>query len=91
MQDQLFSKDLPRLANSLDTSFKGVVMKGRQNYICKTRLDWIIASAEKILNEDEVMYLIPLMVWLEHTQTGDMDECLVYKWFYFSNNGINTE
>ena len=21
------------------------------------------------------MYLIPLMVWLEHTQTGDMDEC----------------
>ena len=75
MQDQLFSKDLPRLANSLDTSIKGVVMKGRQNYICKTRLDWIIASAEKILNEDEVMYLIPLMVWLEHTQTGDMDEC----------------
>ena len=75
LQDQLFSKDLPRLANSLDTSIKGVVMKGRQNYICKTRLDWIIASAEKILNEDEVMYLIPLMVWLEHTQTGDMDEC----------------
>ena len=75
LQDQLFSKDLPRLANSLDTSMKGVVMKGRQNYICKTRLDWIIASAEKILNEDEVMYLIPLMVWLEHTQTGDMDEC----------------
>ena len=75
LQDQLFNKDLPRLANSLDTSIKGVVMKGRQNYICKTRFDWIIASAEKILNEDEVMYLIVLMVWLEHTQTGDMDEC----------------
>ena len=75
LQDQLFNKDLPRLANSLDTSVKGVVMKGRQNYICKTRFDWIIASAEKILNEDEVMYLIVLMVWLEHTQTGDMDEC----------------
>ena len=75
LQDQLFNKDLPRLANSLDTSVKGVVMKGRQNYICKTRFDWIIASVEKILNEDEVMYLIVLMVWLEHTQTGDMDEC----------------
>ena len=75
LQDQLFNKDLPRLANSLDTSIQAVVMKGRQNYICKSRLDWIIASAEKILNDDEVMYLIPLMVWLEHTLTGDMDEC----------------
>ena len=75
LQDQLFNKDLPRLANSLDASIQAVVMKGRQNYICKSRLDWIIASAEKILNDDEVMYLIPLMVWLEHTLTGDMDEC----------------
>ena len=28
-----------------------------------------------MLNQDEVMNLLPLMIWLEQTNTGDMDEC----------------
>jgi Rad3-related DNA helicase len=50
-------------------------MKGRNNYVCKSRLNWLIGGAEKMLSGEEAMYLVPLMVWLEWTETGDMDEC----------------
>ena len=67
LQDQLFNKDLPRLTKSLNASLNAVIIKGRQNYICKTRLNWIINSSDKMLNQDEVMNLLPLMIWLEET------------------------
>ncbi|MEE8336200.1 MAG: helicase C-terminal domain-containing protein [Candidatus Neomarinimicrobiota bacterium] len=51
------------------------MLKGRNNYICKTRLNWLIKSAEKLLGGDEVTTLLTLLVWLEWTETGDMDEC----------------
>ena len=75
LQDQLFNKDLPRLASAVDAPVQAVLIKGRNNYVCKSRLNWLISGAEKMLNAEEAMYLVPLMVWLEHTQTGDMDEC----------------
>ena len=75
LQDQLFGKDLPRLANAIDTPVQALLMKGRNNYICKSRLNWLIGGSDKMLNGEEAMYLVPLMVWLEQTETGDMDEC----------------
>lgn len=75
LQDQLFNKDLPQLTKAIDAPVQAVVMKGRSNYVCKSRLNWLIGGAEKMLNGEEAMYLVPLMIWLEHTQTGDMDEC----------------
>ena len=75
LQDQLFGKDLPRLAHAIEAPVQAVLIKGRNNYICKSRLNWLIGGGDKMLNGDEAMYLVALMVWLEHTETGDMDEC----------------
>ena len=75
LQDQLFNKDLPQLTKAINAPVQAVVLKGRNNYICKSRLNWLIGSFDKMLNAEEAMYLVPLMVWLEWTQTGDMDEC----------------
>ena len=75
LQDQLFNKDLPQLTQAINAPVQAVVLKGRNNYICKSRLNWLIGSVDKILSAEEAMYLVPLMVWLEWTQTGDMDEC----------------
>lgn len=75
LQDQLFGKDLPRLANAIDAPVQAVLMKGRNNYVCKSRLNWLIGGADKMLNGEEAMNLLPLLVWLEYTETGDMDEC----------------
>ena len=75
LQDQLFRNDLPTLSRAIDAPIKAVLIKGRNNYLCKTRLNWLINSSEKMLNGDEAMNLLPVLVWLEHTMTGDLDEC----------------
>jgi ATP-dependent DNA helicase DinG len=75
LQDQLFYKDLPVIADALDISVKAVKLKGRNNYICLTRLNWLIADASRTLNEREIEKILPLLVWLEWTNTGDLSEC----------------
>ena len=75
LQDQLFKNDLPTLSKAIDAPIKALLIKGRNNYLCKTRLSWLMNSSEKMLNSDEAMNLLPILVWLEHTSTGDLDEC----------------
>ena len=74
LQDQLFYKDLPQLAETLDVPIKAVMMKGRKNYICKTRFDWLISDA-KTLDSVDVEALIPVLFWMRWTKTGDLSEC----------------
>ena len=75
LQDQLFYKDLPLLAQALDVSINAVKLKGRNNYICKTRLNWEITDSGKQLSPREIESLLPIFVWLEYTDTGDLSEC----------------
>jgi hypothetical protein len=75
LQDQLFYKDLPLLAQALDVSINAVKLKGRNNYICKTRLNWEITDSGKQLSPKEIESLLPIFVWLEYTDTGDLSEC----------------
>ncbi|NHZ86287.1 MAG: hypothetical protein GWP19_10455 [Planctomycetia bacterium] len=75
LQDQLFYKDLPIITEALDIPVKAVKLKGRNNYICLTRLNWLIADAAKTLNKNEIEKILPLLVWLEWTNTGDLSEC----------------
>ncbi|RMF08672.1 MAG: hypothetical protein D6762_05115, partial [Candidatus Neomarinimicrobiota bacterium] len=75
LQDQLFHKDLPQLADALQTDVRAVKLKGRSNYICLTRLDWVIHDMIQTLTPSELESLLPLLVWLDWTETGDLQEC----------------
>ncbi|MFQ6615569.1 MAG: helicase C-terminal domain-containing protein [Fidelibacterota bacterium] len=75
LQDQLFNQELPKLVQALDISFAATVLKGRQNYLCRTRLDWLTEDAGKLLSPYEVQSLAPIIVWLHWTRTGDFEEC----------------
>ena len=75
LQDQLFYKDLPLITEALDVPIRAVKLKGRNNYICISRLNWLISDAKKILNGSEIANLIPILIWLHWTKTGDMTEC----------------
>jgi len=75
LQDQLFYKDLPVMAEVIERPIKAVMLKGRSNYICLTRLNWLIADASKVLNPNEIEKILPLIVWLKWTKTGDLSEC----------------
>ena len=74
LQDQLFYKDLPLLAEILDVPIKAVMIKGRNNYICKTRFNWLISDT-KTLDKRDVEALISILFWLYWTKTGDLSEC----------------
>ena len=74
LQDQLFHKDLPMLAEALDVPLDAVMLKGRKNYICITRFNWLISDA-RTLDPVDLEALIPIIFWMHWTNTGDMVEC----------------
>ncbi|MFQ6605812.1 MAG: helicase C-terminal domain-containing protein [Fidelibacterota bacterium] len=75
LQDQLFYKDLPMLADALDIPVQAVVLKGRRNYICKKRFYGLLKDARKMLSPAEIDSLLPVLTWLDETRTGDLSEC----------------
>jgi ATP-dependent DNA helicase DinG len=67
LQEQIFFKDLPTLAEALPVKFTSTYMKGRANYVCLHRLDQARASfAPGMLDS--------VAAWAETTQTGDRAE-----------------
>ena len=74
LQDQLFYKDLPKLSEALDTSVKALLIKGRKNYICKTRFDWF-TSDRNTIGQDDIEAILPIIFWLQQTKSGDLSEC----------------
>ena len=75
LQDQLFHKDLPILSRALEVPIKATLLKGRTNYLCKTRLNWLIAEKKKILSSKDIESLLPVIIWMHYTKTGDLSEC----------------
>jgi len=72
LQDQLISKDIPLLLDTLDLNCRASVLKGRSNYLCPHHLETLRKSKPK--NPDEMRVLAKILVWLERSQTGDRGE-----------------
>ncbi|MCK4590866.1 MAG: hypothetical protein KAT86_03860, partial [Candidatus Latescibacteria bacterium] len=74
LQEQLFYKDLPELSRILDIPFRSVLLKGRSNYICLNKWYTALNQIEIAFSPPERRELLPLVAWLEETQTGDIAE-----------------
>ena len=73
LQDQIFYKDLPALAQALGREIRASYMKGRSNYLCLHRFDRL-RDAEAALPDDEKRWLRMIGEWAEETPTGDRAE-----------------
>lgn len=73
LQEQLFFKDIPTLAKMLPVSFKALIIKGRENYICLSRWQETILNIQT-LNRYEAHGLLYLVIWESLTQSGDISE-----------------
>ncbi|MCL2067412.1 MAG: ATP-dependent DNA helicase DinG [Treponema sp.] len=71
LQQQLFEKDIPMVAQALDKNIKAVLMKGRANYLCRRRLDDALKEPE--LGE-EVVEMNRIAQWAEKSGTGSRTE-----------------
>lgn len=71
LQDQLFHQDIPKLKQAIYPGWNAVLLKGRQNYLCLRRMDSLLKGG---LSAADRASMMPLVTWLDQTQTGDLEE-----------------
>ena len=75
LQEQLLTKDVPLAARVLGRDVDVVVLKGRQNYLCRKALDGLALLGSALLTrEEDAEAYDALRPWLEATETGDRGE-----------------
>jgi ATP-dependent DNA helicase DinG len=57
LQEQLFSKDIPILRKALGVDFSAALLKGRQNYLCHTRLRRALQQTDDLFSSSEASEL----------------------------------
>ena len=72
LQDQLINKDIPDLRDSLGIDLRATVMKGRGNYLCPRRLEYMRHHGPRTV--DEMRVLAKILVWLQTSESGDRNE-----------------
>ena len=74
LQDQLFNKEIPFISENIDEDFNAIILKGRNNYICLTKWNYLYANIDDLIHFDDRVNILPLIVWLRETNTGDIEE-----------------
>ena len=72
LQQQLCEKDIPAVEKILNTKINFVLMKGRQNYICKRRLNDVASILD--LFEEETDEIKKITEWANSSSTGSKSE-----------------
>lgn len=74
LQEQLFSKDIPTAAKALGLTFRAALLKGRANYLCRTRLQRAIDQANDLFNQEERRQLKLVREWAQDCGEGWLSE-----------------
>ncbi len=72
LQDQLIKKDIPSLQSALNLDVRAAVMKGRGNYLCPRRLEYMRSHGPK--DASEMRVLSKILVWMLDNASGDRNE-----------------
>lgn len=93
LQDQLISKDLPLVREITSKNLTYSVLKGRSNYICLSQWKRVLTGEVGNLSPRERFAILPLIPWVEMTETGDIEEQNSFnpKWFNKIWNVISSE
>lgn len=73
LQDQIFHRDLPAVAEILDRQVNAVMLKGRSNYLCRYRLRYNSGQTELVGKSSDLSFSI-IERWASSTRTGDIAE-----------------
>jgi len=72
LQDQLIKKDVPDLQAALNLDVRAAVLKGRSNYLCPRKFDYLRKNGAKDANEMRV--LAKILIWQMENDSGDRNE-----------------
>jgi len=73
LQDQLFYRDLPRLAETLGVPARIALLKGRSSYLCPHRLERARVEAS-FADRISIRTLARIETWAQSTVSGDLSE-----------------
>lgn len=73
LQDQLFSRDIPELLQTLGIGSRVALLKGRSSYLCLQRLSTARASGS-LQTAAPLRLLAAVEVWAQATRSGDVAE-----------------
>jgi len=73
LQEQLINKDIPFLAEALPQNFTAVLAKGRGNYLCKRRLEFVLRKQRGLFN-DVAAELALIKSWADTTSDGSLSD-----------------
>ena len=76
LQEQLMFKDIPLVQQILPEEFEAVLLKGRQNYLCTTRLARAIAQAKDLFTTPQHAELERIREWSLSTKDGSLSDFL---------------
>jgi ATP-dependent DNA helicase DinG len=74
LQDQLFSKDLPVVRDTLQISLNTALLKGRANYVCHHHLLQLQDDPQALHSRSEVIWLRQIRQFAQTSLTGDKAE-----------------
>ena len=74
LQEQLIYKDIPLVQKVLPVTFEAALLKGRQNYLCGTRLDRALRQKEGLFTSSEQVELERLREWSFATKDGTLSD-----------------
>jgi len=74
LQEQLFFKDIPTVHAVSENKFKAVLLKGKSNYLCLDKWKSTLIDVDQRLTPSERSRILPLLLWADQTQTGDISE-----------------
>ncbi|GAB4548466.1 MAG: hypothetical protein Fur002_25330 [Anaerolineales bacterium] len=72
LQDQLIKKDVPDLQAALNLDVRAAVLKGRANYLCPRKFEYLRKNGAKDANEMRV--LAKILIWQLDNASGDRNE-----------------
>ena len=74
LQDQIFRKDLPLVAQLVRSPVRFALVKGRGNYVCLSRLERLVERREAELSPAAMPALARAVAWALRTLSGDLAE-----------------
>jgi ATP-dependent DNA helicase DinG len=74
LQEQLLYKDIPLVQKLMPFEFEAVLLKGRHNYLCGTRLDRALRGSQDLFLTEERRELERLREWSLTTKNGSLTD-----------------
>lgn len=73
LQEQLLRNDLPLVTRIIGTAPRAVVLKGRRNYLCTTRLRTALEGSRYLFDDSLLSELERVAAWATTTADGDAE------------------